>query len=244
MRGQSRAKGTKRGARTRTGATKTKTRAGRKDASAAPPAEKRGGQTRELNKTAKRESSNRDESTAALRRSLAEAHRREAATAEMVQVISRSDFDLQAVLESLVENAVRLCEAHHGLIYRQDGEVYRVAASYGHSPEFVQSLKRHPIPMDRTSATGRAVLERGVIHIHDVLADTEYRWGEGVRLHAEMHRTILAVPMLRELTTIGGHCDSPDERQAFHRKTDQVAHYVCQPGVNSHRKHTAAERGA
>ncbi len=140
---------------------------------------------------------------ARLTRALREALEQQTATSEVLKVISRSEFELQPVLESLVENAVRLCGADRGFILRQDGEVYRVAASYGHSPKFLEVVKRYPIHKDRSSATGRAVLERGVVHIHDILADSEYRWGEDLRGREEMHRTILAVPMLREGAIIG-----------------------------------------
>jgi two-component system, NtrC family, sensor kinase len=110
---------------------------------------------------------------------------------------------LQPVLESLIENAVRLCRADKGFIYRQDGNLYRVAVSYGHSPEFLEVVKRNPIHEDRGSATGRAVVERRAVHVHDILVDPEYRWAEDHRGEDEMHRTILAVPMLREGTVIG-----------------------------------------
>ena len=90
-----------------------------------------------------------------------------------------------------------------GLIYRQDGGVYRVAVSYGHSPEWIEIVKRYPIRQDRGSATGRAVLDRRVVHIHDVLADPDYHWAEDLRGKEEMHRTILAVPMLRDDAIIG-----------------------------------------
>jgi signal transduction histidine kinase len=135
---------------------------------------------------------------ALLTRELSEALEQQRATSEILKVISRSEFDLQSVLQSVVENAVRVCGADRGLIYRQDGEIYRAAASCGHSPEFIEILKRRPLHKDRSSATGRAVLERCVVHIHDILADSEYRWGEDLRGQEEMHRTILAVPMLRE----------------------------------------------
>ena len=121
----------------------------------------------------------------------------------MLKVISRSAFDLQAVLETLVENAVSLCSADKGFIYRQDGELYRVAASFGHALDFIEVVKRNPIQKDRTSATGRAVLEQRVVHIPDILADPEYRWAEKHRGEEEMHRTIVAVPMLREGVVLG-----------------------------------------
>src|SRR5262249_15326555 len=77
------------------------------------------------------------------------------------------------------------------------------AASSGHPPEWLKIIERYPIHKDRTSATGRAVLDRHVVHIHDILADPEYRWAEDLRSREEMHRTILAVPMLREDSIIG-----------------------------------------
>jgi GAF domain-containing protein len=138
-----------------------------------------------------------------LEKRLAEALEQHTASSEVLKVISRSTFDLQPVLENVVENAVRLCSADKGLIYRQDGGVYRVAVSYGHSPEWIEIVKRYPIRQDRGSATGRAVLDRRVVHIHDILADPDYRWAEDHRKNEEMHRTILAVPMLRDDAIIG-----------------------------------------
>jgi GAF domain-containing protein len=143
------------------------------------------------------------ESRADLEKKLAEALEQQTATSEVLKVISSSAFELQPVLENLLKDAVRLCDADKGFIYRQDGEVYRIAASYGHSPEFIEIVKRNPIRKDRGSATGRAILERRVVHIHDILADPDYRWAEDYRGVEEMHRTILAVPLLREDAIIG-----------------------------------------
>src|SRR5262249_17577567 len=137
------------------------------------------------------------------RKELVDALEQQTATADVLKVISRATFDLQSVLESLLERAVRLCAADRGFVYRQDGDVYRVAASFGHSPEWLKIIEQYPIHRDRTSATGRAVLDRRVVHIHDILADREYQWAEDLRSKEEMHRTILAVPMARQDTIIG-----------------------------------------
>jgi GAF domain-containing protein len=137
------------------------------------------------------------------REHLAEALEQQTATSEILKVVSRSAFDLQPVLDNVLQNAVRLCSADKGLIYRQDGGVYRIAVSYGHSPGWIEMIKRYPIRPDRGSATGRAVLDRRVVHIHDILADPDYHWAEDQRRNEEMHRTILAAPMLRDEAIIG-----------------------------------------
>jgi two-component system, NtrC family, sensor kinase len=149
---------------------------------------------------------NRDELLDQRTRERNEALEQLAATSEVLKVISRSTFDLQSVLEWLLEKAVHLSGADRGFIFTQDGDVYRVAASYGHSAEFNEFSKQNPIRQDRRSATGRAVVERGVVHIVDILEDSEYRWTEdlkGEHKEEEMHRTLLAVPMLKENTIVG-----------------------------------------
>src|SRR5262245_60119713 len=121
---------------------------------------------RKAAKAARRRSSpatRKDTNIAQILRERDEALEQLAAASEVLKLISRSTFDLQSVLERLLEKAVHLSGANRGFIFTQDGDVYRVAASYGHSAEFNEFSKQNPIRQDRRSATGRAVVERRVV---------------------------------------------------------------------------------
>jgi GAF domain-containing protein len=132
---------------------------------------------------------------------LSESLEQQTATADVLKVISRSAFDLQTVLDTLVQSAARLCDAQDATIHLREGEVYPIAANYGFSPEFAEYMKAHPVAVDRGSMIGRTVLESRVMHIPDVLADQEYTHHELQRL--EGFRTMLGVPLLREARCIG-----------------------------------------
>ena len=125
-----------------------------------------------------------------LRESLAQ----QTATADLLEVINRSAFDLRPVFETIAESAVRLCEARLAFIYRFDGEALRMVADYNTPAVFKKWMADHPIKPGRDSATGRAALERRTIHIHDVQADPEYSFGAK---DVEAFRTVLTVPMLK-----------------------------------------------
>ena len=127
--------------------------------------------------------------------------RRQTATADVLKVISRSTFDLSAVLNTLVESAARLCEADMASVPRLTGTIFDQVASYGYSPDFHEFMRRNPILPGRGTAAGRAVAEGKTIHIPDVLADPEYDYAGGQKVGG--FRTLLGVPLMREGAAIG-----------------------------------------
>jgi signal transduction histidine kinase/CheY-like chemotaxis protein len=135
---------------------------------------------------------------------LSESLLQQTATADVLKVISRSAFDLNAVLNTLVKSVARLCDSNFAFIFRRDGEQYRLAASYNFSKDFREWMETQSIAPGRGTLVGRTASEGRIIHIPDVLADPEYVWTESIK--RGNHRTMLGVPLLREETPIGVIC--------------------------------------
>jgi len=130
---------------------------------------------------------------------LKEALEQQTATSEILGAIASSPTDIQPVLDAVAESAARLCEAKDALIYRVNGDTLQQVAVFGPMP-----VGQRPLPFTPGTPTGRAVLDRKTIHVHDMAAELETEFPDAKPLQqVSGTRTFLATPLLREGVSIG-----------------------------------------
>jgi two-component system, NtrC family, sensor kinase len=150
-----------------------------------------------LQRSLKRETAKRKD----LERALKDSVEQQTAAAEILRIIGRSPTDLQPVFDAIVESAARLCDARFTALYRYDGDLVHIAAHHNLTPEVLAVLQRlYPMRPAHEQASGRAILGAAVVHLPDVLADSEYRHEVAI---AGGWASLLAVPMMREGRAVG-----------------------------------------
>jgi class 3 adenylate cyclase len=137
---------------------------------------------------------------AELTRELADLRSRQEAVADILRALSSSGLRLQPILDQIVETAARLCRADSGFLYLAEGDVFRVHASFGQSPEVVEYERLHPDRPGPHSCTGRVALTRRPVHIPDVHADSDYTYA-GVEFGH--YQTLLGLPVLFDEELLG-----------------------------------------
>ena len=138
---------------------------------------------------------------ARLTRELKEARDRQRATAEVLSAISRSKFELQSILQSVVDTASQLCRADVSVIFRLEGGVYRFAAGYSLDPAYLEHERRTPISPGPGTVVGRAAMSREVVQIEDAWTDPLYEQKAAVKISGG--RSMIGVPLMREGEPIG-----------------------------------------
>ncbi len=162
---------------------------------------------------------------------LRESLQQQTATADVLKVISRSTFDLQAVLDTLAESAVRLCSADRSIIRRRVGDTYPVAATYGFSPEQRVEREQYLKTPDAGSIFGRTLIEGCTVHVPDILADSRYKQSEAAYAALIGVRAGLGVPLMREGNLVGVLTVLRNEPRAFTQKQIELVETFADQAV-------------
>ena len=184
-------------------------------------------------KTASLSAPIKDAEVARLSRELHEALERQAATSEVLEVISGSPGDLQPVFAAMLENAVRICDATFGVIYRWDGEFLHALASHKTPPALAEARRHSPIRP--RSDMVRTVTTKSVVHIPDLAAHAAYTkdrdpaLGDAVELGGV--RTFLVVPMFKGTEFIGSFSLYRQEVRPFTDKQIELVTSVAAQAV-------------
>ncbi|HSL45431.1 MAG TPA: GAF domain-containing protein [Anaerolineales bacterium] len=136
-------------------------------------------------------------------REITESLEYQTATSEILSIIAENPTDIQPVLDAVAKQAARLCNSYDAVITRIEGKNYRIAAHWGPVPLPLENLL-HGIPLDRTSVTGRAMVDKKTIHIHDLLAEPPEEFPLSREYYrTSEQRTMLVTPLMRENEVIG-----------------------------------------
>jgi signal transduction histidine kinase len=152
------------------------------------------------------------------------------ATADILKVISRFDTDLQPVFDTIAANALALCRATTGWVYRFDGDLIHIAAAHGLRPEAVEVLREdYPMRPGRGAATARAILTRSIVYLPNIRDDDEYTLRD--LAGAAAYLSVLSVPMLLEGDPIGAITVTGAEAGAFTERQVELLQTFAEQAV-------------
>jgi signal transduction histidine kinase len=149
-----------------------------------------------------------------------EALEQQTATAEVLKAISRTTFELDPVLDALIENATRLCKSERGFVFLREGDEYRPTASFGATAEQLEFMRSRHLTSTSGTLVGRTAQTRQVVQIEDARNHPDYAWNESLAMLG--FRTMLGVPMLREGEPIGVVAIWRDEVRPFSERDTQL----------------------